>query len=302
MEVLVAHADPTRRGQLARALRAAGHGVTEVASGVAVLERCCDGDEDVAVIHRDLCALESGDLLKALKGDPQAYGTAVVLIEPAGPDPDTAQAAMRAGVQDFLVEPAGDGELLARVAAAARTKELQTELVAQGRRLESLIREDPLTGLSNRRFILTQLSGMVSGARRHGRPLSIAIVDLDDFKAVNDEHGHQTGDDVLTAAVRAMRRRLRAEDQLGRLGGEEFLVLLPDTDAPAAAVVAESLRGEVARAPAPVGVTASAGVATWTGEPPEELLRRADQALYAAKRGGRDRIEAAPPATLLRRT
>jgi diguanylate cyclase (GGDEF)-like protein len=77
------------------------------------------------------------------------------------------------------------------------------------------------------RAILTQLAGMVSGAERHGHPLSIAIVDLDDFKAVNDEHGHQTGDHVLVAAVRAMRAHLSAEDQLGRLGGEEFPVLLP---------------------------------------------------------------------------
>jgi diguanylate cyclase (GGDEF)-like protein len=127
------------------------------------------------------------------------------------------------------------------------------------------------------------------------------MVDIDHFKALNDSHGHQVGDEVLTAAVRAMRRRLRAEDQLGRLGGEEFLVLLPDTDRAAAAIVAESLRAEIAHAPAPVQITASAGVATWDGEPPEELLRRADQALYGAKRGGRDRIEAAAPATLLRR-
>jgi two-component system, cell cycle response regulator len=302
MEVLVAHADPARRDQLARTLRAAGHEVTTVASGADVLEGCCGGSEDVAIIDRGLCALDGGDLVAALKGDPQAYGTAVVLLEPDGLDSESAHAAMRAGVQDFLVEPVAEGELLARVVAAGRTKELQTELVAQGRRLEALIREDPLTGLSNRRFILTQLSGMVSGARRHGRPLSIAIVDLDHFKAINDEHGHQAGDEVLTAAVRAMRRRLRAEDQLGRLGGEEFLVLLPDTDARAAAIVAESLREEVASAPAPVAVTASAGIATWSGEPPEELLRRADQALYSAKRGGRDRIETASPATLLRRT
>jgi two-component system, cell cycle response regulator len=302
MQVLVAHGDAGRRDQIAQALREAGHDVATAATGDDALERCCSGDQDVAVIERSLCRLSTGDLVAALKHDPLAYGTAVVLLEDAGPDAEAAAAALSAGVQDFLVEPVRDGELLARVAAAGRTKELQQELMAQGRRLEALIREDPLTGLSNRRFILTQLAGMVSGARRHGRPLSIAIVDLDRFKAINDEHGHQTGDEVLTAAVRAMRRRLRAEDQLGRLGGEEFLVLLPDTDAPSAGVVAESLRVEIAAAPAPVPVTASAGVATWDGEPPETLLRRADEALYAAKRGGRDRIEAAAPATVLRRT
>ena len=141
---------------------------------------------------------------------------------------------MRRGVQDYLVEPVADGEVLTRVEAAARTKELQQELVAQGARLEALLREDALTGLSNRRAILTQLAGMVSAARRHGHPLSIAILDLDHFKRINDTHGHKTGDEVLVAAAHAMGTHLRAEDQLGRLGGEEFLVLLPDTDADAA--------------------------------------------------------------------
>ena len=155
---------------------------------------------------------------------------------------------MRRGVQDYLVEPVADGEVLTRVEAAARTKELQQELVAQGARLEALLREDALTGLSNRRAILTQLGGMVSAARRHGHPLSIAVLDLDHFKRINDSHGHKTGDAVLVAAAHAMGTHLRAEDQLGRLGGEEFLVLLPDTDADAAHHVAEKLRAEVAGA------------------------------------------------------
>jgi two-component system cell cycle response regulator len=294
MRVLVAHGEPAERGRLSRVLERAGHEVDAAATGAEALERCCAGDIDVALVESGLCVLHAGDLVAAVKRDREAFATAIVLIGP----PDVA---VRPGVQDVLVEPVHEGELIARVASAGCTKALQQELVAQGRRLESLIREDPLTGLSNRRFILTQLAGMVSGARRHGRPLSIAIVDLDHFKSINDEHGHQTGDDVLTAAVGAMRRRLRAEDQLGRLGGEEFLVLLPDTGADAAPVVADSLRGEVAGAAAPVAVTASAGVATWEGEAPEELLRRADQALYEAKRAGRDRIRAAAPATLLRR-
>jgi diguanylate cyclase (GGDEF)-like protein len=179
------------------------------------------------------------------------------------------------------------------VESASRTKDLQREFVAQGMRLESLLREDALTGLTNRRAVLTQLGGMVSGARRHGHPLTVAIVDLDHFKRVNDTHGHKTGDDVLVAAARAMRAHLRAEDQLGRLGGEEFLVLAPDTDAEAAGAMAEKLRAEVAAAPTPVAVTVSIGVATWDGETPEDLLHRADEALFAAKQAGRDRVMAA---------
>jgi two-component system cell cycle response regulator len=200
---------------------------------------------------------------------------------------------MRRGIQDYLVEPLADGEVLTRVEAAARTKELREELVAQGARLESLLREDALTGLSNRRAVLTQLAGMVSAARRHGHPLSIAILDLDHFKRINDSYGHKVGDDVLVAAAHAMGTHLRAEDQLGRLGGEEFLVLLPDTDTEAAGHVAEKLRAEVATAPTSVPVTVSIGVATWDGEAPEDLLHRADEALYAAKEAGRDRVLAA---------
>ena len=128
---------------------------------------------DVALIHVECCGRAScGDI----KSDPVAYGTAVIMIERPELSPEAAVDGMRRGVQDYLVEPVADGEVLTRVEAASRTKELQQELVAQGARLEALLREDALTGLSNRRAILTQLAGMVSGARRHGHPLSIAVL------------------------------------------------------------------------------------------------------------------------------
>jgi two-component system cell cycle response regulator len=289
MRVLLAHALTPKRRRIARVLRAAGHDVEEVSEAGEALERCRAWSPDVALIHAEC----SGDLVCDIKSDPFAYATAILLIERPGLEPERALDGMRRGVQDYLVEPVSDGEVLTRVEAAARTRELQQELVAQGVRLEALLREDALTGLSNRRAILTQLAGMVSAARRHGHPLSIAVLDLDHFKRINDGHGHKTGDAVLVAAAHAMGTHLRAEDQLGRLGGEEFLVLLPDTHAGAAQHVAEKLRAEVAQADGPVSVTVSIGVATWDGEAPEELLHRADEALYAAKDAGRDRVMAA---------
>src|SRR3954451_8028538 len=295
MRVLLAHALTPERRRLARVLRAAGHDVVEIAEPDAALECCRAWGPDVALIHVDCC----GGLVGELKSDLDVYATAVVMIERPGLDTVRALEGMRSGVQDYLVEPVADGEVLTRVEAAARTKALQQELVAQGARLETLLREDGLTGLSNRRAILTPLGGMVSAARRHGRPLSIAVCDLDHFKAVNDTHGHKTGDAVLVASGQAMATNLRAEDQVGRLGGEEFLVLLPDTGAEAAHHVASKLRAEVARAGGPVDVTVSIGVATWDGEAPEQLLHRADEALYAAKQAGRDRVMAA---TVLDRT
>ena len=152
-----------------------------------------------------------------------------------------------------------------------------------------------MTGLANRRSILTNLTGMVSGARRHDRPLTAAIIDIDHFKTVNDTRGHAEGDRVLAAVAHALREHLRAEDQLGRMGGEEFLALLPDSDARAAHKAFEKLRANVAD----IGVTVSIGWATWAGEDPDELLGRADDALYTAKARGRNCVVGA--ATLPRR-
>ena len=287
--MLLAHALTPKRRRIARVLSEAGHDVVEVDERDEALERCRAWAPDVALLHVECCA----DIVSDIKSDPFAYGTAIIMIERPTLTPDEALAGIRGGIQDYLIEPVADGEVLTRVEAAARTKDLQQELVAQGARLEAMLREDALTGLSNRRAILTQLGGMVSGARRHGHPLSIAVCDLDHFKSINDTHGHKTGDEVLVAAAHAMATHLRAEDALGRFGGEEFLVLLPDTDAEAAIHAAERMRAEVACAPGPVPITVSIGIATWDGEAPEELLQRADEALYAAKDAGRDRVTAA---------
>src|SRR3954454_20013984 len=289
MRVLIAHALTPKRRRIARVVARAGHDVVEIDTPAEAIERCRAWAPDVALIHRECC----DSLVSEIKSDPVAYGTAIIMIERPGRSPHAAIAGMRQGVQDYLIEPVADGEVLTRVEAAARTKDLQKELVAQGARLEALLREDALTGLSNRRAILTQLAGMVSASRRHGHPLSIAVLDLDHFKRINDTYGHQVGDEVLIAAAHAMGAHMRAEDQLGRLGGEEFLVLAPDSDAAAGSHMGQRVRAEVASASTDVAVTVSIGLATWAGESAEEFLHRADEALYAAKQAGRDRVMAA---------
>ena len=304
MRVVLAHGNGATRRRFARVLGDVGHDVTETSTPEAMLERCRREPPDVTLLDVELCE-KVDQLLWALKSDPDAYRTAVVLLERADLDLGAAVSALERGVEDFLVEPISDAELVARVQSAGRTTVLQQELVAQARRLETLIFEDPLTRLVNRRSILTQMGGLVSGARRHGRPLSVAMLDIDHFKRVNDGHGHEAGDRVLAAVAGALRSNLRAEDVLGRLGGEEFLALLPDSDEAAAVATAEKLREEVAalrvaHRGTELAVTLSIGCATWEGEPSDELLRRADDALYAAKRSGRDRVVGAP-ASLQRR-
>ncbi|MGN6513601.1 MAG: diguanylate cyclase [Lysobacteraceae bacterium] len=157
---------------------------------------------------------------------------------------------------------------------------------------------DPLTGLANRRMAEERLAADLAHALRHGEPLSVAMLDLDHFKRVNDSHGHATGDLVLAAVARVLHDELRGADLGVRYGGEEFLAILPGTDAGQALQVAERIRARVAQlaveAPrGPVRVTASLGVATlWPGESREALLARADAALYRAKAEGRDRCVA----------
>jgi two-component system cell cycle response regulator len=301
MLVLLAHGSSAARRGLGRALRAAGHEVIEAGGAGQALMLCRQRRPDVLVVASALSERDRLDLIDAIKTDLDIFRTAVVPIVPGDIDAASALAELRRGAQDFLLEPVREAELIARVQAAGRTKILQEELVDQTARLENQLFEDPLTHVHNRRFVFGQMSALVSAARRHGRPLAVAMVDLDGFKSVNDAHGHETGDRVLVAAGEALQRGLRAEDVLGRLGGEEFIALLPDSNAAAAARAAERLRAAVAGAGGPVDVTASVGWAVLCdGELADDLVRRADNALYEAKAAGRNCVRGA--ATLPRRT
>ena len=231
VNVVVAHTNPCARDELATPLRESGYDVVEAADFEAALRACLELEPDVALVGKCIESAAGGTLLDELKGDPEVFATAVVLVAPEGMPFSQARELLDRGAEDVLMEPVTAAEVLARVRAAYRTKTLQGELVGQGRRLETMLHEDPLTGLFNRRYVLTRLQGLISGARRHGRPLSIAMIDVDHFKQINDSYGHDAGDAALVELTSALRDRLRAEDELGRLGGEEFLALLPDTPA-----------------------------------------------------------------------
>jgi diguanylate cyclase (GGDEF)-like protein len=161
-------------------------------------------------------------------------------------------------------------------------------------------RADPLTGLMNRRAILEQLEYQSARAQRSGTPFSLILADLDYFKSINDTHGHDAGDQALIEIAAQLRQELRAQDLVARWGGEEFLVLLPDTDLEGGLVVAEDLREGVAAHTLDIGgesvqLTLSLGVARCaTGQPFNECVKAADSALYRAKLQGRNRVVAAP--------
>jgi diguanylate cyclase (GGDEF)-like protein len=177
---------------------------------------------------------------------------------------------------------------------------LNAQLVARAR-LEWMATYDALTGVYNRRFVLEQLQRLVKMARRYDQPFGVVLLDVDHFKRVNDRRGHAAGDEVLQTVCAVTRRCIRDVDVLGRYGGEEFLVLLPNADREEAVAVAERIRGAVRAARAPVAgdplrVTVSLGVSVPAPgvEDAASLIAAADAALYAAKRGGRNRVCAAP--------
>jgi diguanylate cyclase (GGDEF)-like protein len=160
--------------------------------------------------------------------------------------------------------------------------------------LDALSKTDGLTGVANRRHVIELLEHELRQAHRYGRDLSLVMVDLDHFKRVNDDHGHIVGDRVLVAAVDAIRRSVRDSDVVGRYGGEEFLLLLPNTDEPGAREVAERCRRLIGEARVgTISVTASLGVASYPGaevDRADDLIHVADEALYRAKESGRDRV------------
>lgn len=155
---------------------------------------------------------------------------------------------------------------------------------------------DSLTGLRNRHGMMLELHEAQQRARRERRSCIVAMMDIDHFKGINDNHGHAGGDAVLRAVTRAVARRLRPYDRIYRYGGEEFLICLPDTDLAVAKGIIERLREEIAAGPVtaagqPIAVTASFGLATMGNDRPvEESIRHADGALYMAKQGGRNRV------------
>jgi len=220
-------------------------------------------------------------------------------------DMDRIAKGLELGANDYLIKPIDRNELLARTRTQVRRKRYQDKLRANYEASLSMALTDSLTGLFNRRYLSAHLPRLLDRSGGNNKPVSALLFDIDHFKVVNDTWGHGVGDEVLKEVAQRTSRNLRNFDLVARLGGEEFVVIMPDTDTTQAMAVAERLRRRIAEEPfavsAPVGnidVTISIGVALadWTldeeGRPEsgDALLRRADTALYQAKRSGRNRV------------
>jgi two-component system, cell cycle response regulator len=207
--------------------------------------------------------------------------------------------AMTAGADDYLVKPFDELELKARLLVGKRILDLQEELVSARESMRHAATHDSLTGLMNRGEIVSMLQRELERARREHTPVGVILGDIDHFKSVNDTLGHLFGDAALREIGRRLRKQLRVYDGVGRYGGEEFLMVLPNCDLPDAKQRANELREAVSSAPVECGgeqklITMSMGVAISDCEGSNELetlLNHADAGLYAAKENGRNRIE-----------
>jgi two-component system, cell cycle response regulator len=293
--VLLVEDSAAIRALVRRMLVAGGHTVVEAARGADALALCREQQPDVVLLDVEMPGMSGWDVLAAMKADPGLRDVPVVFLTGRSDTADMVDG-LRLGAHDYLRKPCEPTELLARVQAAARVKRLQDELRQRNEELDLVSRTDALTGLRNRRHVEEYLTKLVSLARRNVEPIAVLIVDIDHFKSVNDGHGHDAGDAVLREVAGRMVDSVRLEDMVGRWGGEEFLVVLPNTAAQGAAELAERLRQVVAGEPCPlpdggaVPVTISLGCAASVIDDAATLVRSADAAMYEAKESGRNRV------------
>jgi len=301
VRVLIADDDKICRTLLASKLKGWGYEVIAVDEGKLALEQlAAENAPSLVVLDWMMPGISGTEVCKQIRAQPRARYTYILLLTARSRMEEIVEG-LEAGADDYLTKPFHASELRARLHAAQRILAIHEKLIDSRRELEHLATHDPLTHLWNRRAILDQLSHEAARAAREKSFLAVLLIDVDHFKEVNDRRGHHAGDLVLCAVARRMSSALRPYDLLGRFGGEEFLVALTAKSPANASAVAERLRTAMAAAPlsaadAEFPISISVGVATAPGTAPidtEALLHAADDALYRAKREGRNRVCAA---------
>ncbi len=270
-----------------------GYGVVTETDARKALALLREGEFDVVLVDVVMPDLDGLELIDRIR---EHFNVLPILVVTAYGSAELTVDAMRRGATDFVTKPVDAPLLDLRI---RRAFDLE-----QTRRMANT---DGLTGLYNHRHLQERLQQEIERAERYGRPLSVVMADLDHFKSFNDAFGHPRGDELLIAVARTLRHLSRTSDILARYGGEEFTLVLPETSAGEARVLAERVRqcvaaletGDLAAgAPSTRGdsaiVTLSLGVASWSaGDSKEALIEAADAALYQAKRAGRNRVQVA---------
>jgi two-component system cell cycle response regulator len=296
-QVLIVDDRPSSYERMAATL-SAEHTVEVEPNPAEALFRVTEGNYDLIVVSLGLENFDGLRLCSQVRSLDRTRNVPILAVT----EPDNSARMVRGleiGVNDYLMRPVDKNELLARTRTQVRKRRYTERLRDNVQISIEMAITDALTGLFNRRYMENHLATLIEQANIRRKPLALLMLDIDYFKAINDTHGHDAGDEVLRNFALRIRRSIRGIDLACRSGGEEFVIVMPETDTAVAAMVAERLRRRIASEPFPIQqgqhsipVTLSIGIAALRG--PDDnaagLMKRADQALYRAKRDGRNRV------------
>ncbi|MCZ4303676.1 diguanylate cyclase [Zoogloeaceae bacterium G21618-S1] len=310
MRVLVVDDDTAVRALLRGMLERAGHSVFDADCGRQGMELALEVQPQMMLVDADMPDMDGLTLTRALRQTRIGRGIYILMLTSSGEEAGLIEA-FDSGVDDFVAKPVRPRMLAARLRAGHRVICLQqeverdreeirrfaAELAVKNRRLQEAALTDPLTGFPNRRYAIERMQQAWASSVRNGRPLCAMVIDIDAFKQINDSHGHDVGDQVLRQISTAIKHALRGQDMVARTGGDEFLVLCPETDLAAALLCGERVRCAVRAARVSAGglalsLSISVGVAERDADmpDPDALIKAADQGAYRAKAGGRNRV------------
>ena len=295
MKILIAEDDSVSRLLLQRVLTSWGYEVVAVADGTAAWE-VLQGDDAprLGILDWLMPGTDGVEICARVKAQ-QSMQPPYLLMLTALDDKQSLVTALDLGADDYLSKPYDPAELRARLEVGQRIIDLNDRLLEAERVADERSRTDALTGILNRGALYDALEEEIARAVRERLPLGVGMLDIDHFKRVNDSWGHAAGDAVLREIVDRIRSVMRPYDTLGRIGGEEFVLIAPGVDEPGLREVLERVRRTVGACPVVYDgheflLTVSIGGALWVGEDGDELIACADAALYRAKDGGRDAV------------
>ncbi len=298
--IVVADSSAHTQRTLLACLEDDGHTITAFALGQSLLEQVGGLRPDLILLNISLTDMSGLDVCKQLKGS-EAYRSIPVIMMSSQNQEEAIVTALDLGADDHITLPTRYPILSARIRVALRMREQQETLAEANRALKTLASTDFLTGLLNRREFMTRSVIELARSWRYNTPLAVIMMDVDHFKQINDRFGHLAGDEALRRLADVCRDEFRQLDVIGRLGGEEFAICLPNTSLLGAEQVADRVRQRIDQNEKPykglaLKFTVSIGVASLDGNDRQitDVIERADKALYRAKRSGRNRVEIAP--------
>ena len=286
LRILAVDDDPAYLRYLCLVLTRAEYAVETATDGVSALERLrAKCDIDLLLIDLSMPGMDGIETVRRIQSECRVPGLYTILLT-ATQTTETKLRALDSGLDDFLTKQSGEPEILAKIRSAARRLQMERQLHLQNEELQTLALTDELTGIANRRAVFRAGTEILNSPRQ----LTVVLFDLDSFKQINDTFGHLTGDRILADVAALFNANTRFGDMIGRYGGDEFVLLLPDTDAEHAQQICDRVLGKIRQLTwtiggAPISVNAQFGIATSTaGSSLHELLATCDQALYSGKR------------------